>query len=157
MIDNETGEVITPFLRSAYNYDVDAVSRETGLLCADPTLAQQQFAEEANINTIVERFGLTGELPTNVRVPVSGDFTDITDYQTALNMVLDAEAAFMELPANVRARFENDPQKLQDFVEDASNLDEARRLGIAVPAPVPAPEPAPTRVIVVEPSADSPK
>ena len=51
-----------PFLRSLYNYDRDAASSESGLACDDPTLAQQQFRDEADINTILERFGRTGLL-----------------------------------------------------------------------------------------------
>ena len=41
-----------PFLRTPYNYDTVAASNESGLGCEDPTLTQQQFAEESDINTI---------------------------------------------------------------------------------------------------------
>jgi len=30
MIDSETGEVVTPFIRTPYNYDTDKVSNATG-------------------------------------------------------------------------------------------------------------------------------
>lgn len=154
-IDLETGEILperparaVPFLRTAYNYDMDAASDESGLRCLDPSLAQQHMAEECDINTIVRRFGLTGELPDNPRVPQSGDFVDVVDYQTALNVVIAADQAFMELPADVRARFNNDPQKLMEFVSDSSNLEEARKLGLANAAPVLAkPEPMPVRIV----------
>ena len=150
MIDNETGEIVLPMIRTRYNYDRDAVSRETGLATPEKTRTQQQFAKEVDINTIVERFGLTGQLPQNLKVPVSGDYTDtVNDYQTALNMVIAAEASFMELPAKVRARFNNDPQKLMEFVANKDNLEEARKLGIATPAPVPEPEPKPLPVRVI--------
>lgn len=146
-VDDDGVIVFTPpFLRTPYNYDMDAVSRETGLVCDDPTRTQQQFAEESDINTIVRRFGLTGELPSQVRVPMEGDFVDVVDYQSALNAVIAADDAFMELPAAVRARFDNDPQKLMEFVADSKNLDEARKLGIANAAPV-LPEPLAVRVV----------
>lgn len=122
-----------PFLRTPYNYDMNAASDESGLKCTDPSMAQQQFLEECDINTIVERFGLNGEVPTSVQVPTYGDFSGVNDFQTAMNAVLDAQARFMELPAKVRSRFDNDPQKLLEFVADDANMDEARVLGLLVP------------------------
>lgn len=119
-----------PFLRTAFNYDMDKASVDSGLRCLDESMAQQQFAEECDINTIVKRFGLTGEMPENVRVPQYGDFSGIGDYQSALNAVRDAEESFMELPAHIRARFGHDPQQLLEFVADGRNLEEARRLGL---------------------------
>lgn len=119
-----------PFLRSAYNYDMDQASIDSGLTCLDPSLAQQQFLEESDINTIVERFGLNGELPEVVRVPQYGDFDQVRDFQSAMNAVRQAEEAFMELPAKVRARFENDPQRLLEFVSDQANRAEAQVLGL---------------------------
>lgn len=126
----------TVFLRTGHNYDRDAVSAEV-VECSglSPTMAQQQFAEECDINTIVRRFGLTGELPDEYAVPVSGDFTDVVDFQTAMQAVRTANESFMRMPGELRARFNNDPQRLMDFVEDGRNLDEARKLGLALAAP----------------------
>lgn len=119
------------FIRTQYNYDPDEVSAETGL-AIDPEegVTQQQFADECDINTIVKRFGMTGELPNGVNMPVIGDFTGITDFHTAMNVVKSAEAAFMELPANIRARFENDPGKVLNFLNNENNREEAISLGI---------------------------
>lgn len=128
--------IVPPVLRAPGNYDVDEVSKETGLFChADEDRCQQEFKEECDINEIVRRFGLTGELPANVRVPVSGDFTGITDFQSAMNAVRQAQESFMELPAEVRARFANDPQRLMEFVSDDKNRDEAHKLGLLKPKP----------------------
>lgn len=123
------------FIRSPYNYDTDIESEITGLLCEDETLTQQQFQEESDINTIVRKFGLTGELPDDFRAPVSGDFTNVVDFQTAMNAVRAAEEAFMEMPAELRARFNNDPQRLMEFVENGKNKDEALKLGIVQKPP----------------------
>lgn len=119
------------FIRTMWNYDRNEASDESALFC-DPEegLTQQQFAEEADINTIVRRFGLTGELPDVVRVPVSGDFTGVIDYKSALDAVIAAEDAFMELPGELRARFSNDPQLLMDFVGNVDNREEATKLGL---------------------------
>lgn len=118
-------------LRSAYNYDVDAVSLETALsIDPDESVTQQQFKEECDINEIVRRFGLTGELPDNVRMPVSGDFSGVSDFKSAMDMIQAAQDAFMEFPGDVRARFQNDPSQMIAFLEDGKNLEEARSLGL---------------------------
>lgn len=129
-----------PFLRSAYNYDTDAVSNETGLACPEPTLTQQQFAEESDINYIAERYGLTGELPQVLDLPTYGDFTGIFDFQSAQNAVVLAKQQFMTLPAKLRARFDNDPGKMMAFLDDPENRAEAEFLGL-LNKPENAPEP----------------
>lgn len=119
-----------PFLRTPYNYDTMAVSNETGLKCEEETLAQQQFKDECDINNIMERFGLTGELPSSPIPPNYGDFSGVLDYHSAMNAVLAAQDAFMELPAQLRARFENDPNNLVQFLNNPENLNEAIDLGL---------------------------
>lgn len=136
--------VPVPFFRTPYNYDRDAASDESGLSCGEPSRAIQSAAEEADINTIVKRFGLTGKLPDVLNLPRYGDFTGVTDYQSALNVVMAADAEFMRLPAHVRSRFHNDPALLLDFVSNAANREEAMELGLlktmeaqeTIPAPV---------------------
>lgn len=130
------------FVRDNFNYDMDSVSAETGLCCEDETRTQQQFAEETDINTIVRRFGLTGQLPDNVTMPQYADYEGVFDFQTAMNTMMEAERAFMSLPADVRARFENDPQKLLEFCENRDNIAEARKWGLVPPEEPKAP-PAP--------------
>lgn len=125
------------FVRSAYNYDMDFASEASGLRCEDPSLALQSAVEESDINTIVRRFGLTGQLPTDVAVPQFVDFEDVFDFQSAMNTVIAAEKAFMQLPADVRKRFNNDPQEIVAFVSDERNRDEAKKLGLLMPPPEP--------------------
>lgn len=146
------------FVRNPYNYDADEVSEETGLKCEDESLAVQSEKDEADINTIVRRFGLTGQLPENVRMPQYGDFTGITDYQTALNTVIAADEAFMTMPAEIRQRFNHDPQEFVEFCLDANNLEEARKLGLVPAAEVktaPAAEGAPASAAGGQPVANS--
>jgi len=126
-----------PFVRSPYNYDMDEASDLSGLSCLDVSLAKQSFAEECDINTIVKRFNLSGQLPENVFVPQYGDFEEVFDFHTAMNVVAKAGEAFDAMPADVRARFNNDPGAFVDFVSDPANTDEAVKLGIAVAKPVP--------------------
>nr|QJB19291.1 MAG: internal scaffolding protein [Microvirus sp.] len=125
------------FLRTEFNYDMDAVSRETGLCCDDDSLAVQSARDETDINTIVRRFGLTGELPGDLNMPQSGDYTGIGDFHSAMNLVVKAQEEFMRVPAEIRARFVNDPQRFSDFFNDPDNQDEAIRLGLATRREVP--------------------
>ena len=121
------------FIRTAFNYDADEVSAETGLSCSEPTMAQQQFRDEADINIIMERFGRTGELIAPARMPQYGDFNGVSDYHTAMNAVIEAQASFDALPAKIRATFDNDPGRFVEFCLDDSNRDEAVKLGLVAP------------------------
>ena len=120
----------TPFLRTPYNYDRDAASNESGLACEEPTLTQQHFKDETDINNILRQFNITGLLPESPLSPRYGDFTGISDYQSALNAVIAAESEFEALPAQLRARFNNNPEELINFLENESNKDEALALGL---------------------------
>ncbi|WNK14298.1 MAG: internal scaffolding protein [Microvirus sp.] len=116
--------------RAGNAYDRDADSVASGLLCVEATRAKQSFKEECDINTIVRRFGITGELPVGVRMPSYGDFTGLSDMHTALNAIAQAREAFDAMPADVRRRFDNDPAKFVDFCDDEQNRPEAVRLGL---------------------------
>lgn len=131
MIDNETGEVITPFIRTPYNYDADKVSNATGTDTGPESKTQQQFKDEVDINTIVERFGVTGEMPEKMNFPTEQDFSETFDFQTAMNVVIKGKEEFMKMPAKTRARFQNDPQQFMEFMHDEENIAEAIKLGLA--------------------------
>lgn len=135
--DLEWPEVKAPFVRSPYNYDLKAASDAAGLDCSvdGPGKTSQAFAEEADINTLIRRFGIGNPLPQGTRVPSYGDFNGVTDYQSALNLLNQADKAFMALPADLRSRFGNSAAAFVAFVDDDSNRDEAIRLGM-VPKPV---------------------
>lgn len=130
-----------PFVRSANNYDTKAVSDATGLHCPEPTLTQQQFKDDANPNVLLEKFKI-GEIleqhPLNTNY---GDFTQVTTYEEAHDLLRQAEHEFMQLPLKIRNRFENNPQKLMDFLNNPENRDEAIALKlIESPKADPAPD-----------------
>lgn len=129
--------------RTAYDGLADEVSYESGLECLDPSLAVQSQLEDADINTIVKRFGLTGELPANKRVPLDPDtFYDNVEYRDCLDVVAKANASFMSLPAGVRARFDNDPALFCDFAEVPENYDTLVEWGLAEKRELPSVPPA---------------
>lgn len=118
------------FVRNPYNYDMALVSEETGLACNDPSLAQQHMKDECDINVIVERFGVTGQLPQAPLSPQYGDYSGVTDYHSALNAINATMDDFMALPAKLRVRFDHDPVKLLEFIENEANRSEAISLGL---------------------------
>lgn len=129
-------KIVKPFVRDPYNYDKDEVSNETGLKCEDPSLAQQHMKDECDINVIVERFGVTGQLPVATLEPTYGDFSGVSDYQDALIKLQQTDADFMALPAAIRARFDNDPYELVNFLASEANREEAIQLGLIDGKPV---------------------
>jgi len=96
-----------------------------------PTMTQQQFKEDSDINQIVKKFKDTGTI-THVRnlQGTFGDFTNAMDYQTSLNKVIEAQESFNQLKASIRKRFKNDPARLVAFVNDPKNKREAAYLGL---------------------------
>lgn len=97
----------------------------------EPTMTDQQWKDDCDVNKIVKKYQNTGEfLHRTQKVGRYGDFSEIQDYHGMLDTVLKAQDAFMTLPAEVRARFRNDPGYLLDFLHDPKNLDEAVKLGL---------------------------
>ena len=97
-------------------------------------MTQQHFAAECDINNIMKRYQNTGILTepglgSGFR-PMFGDFSDVSDYQTAQNAVIEVQDAFAQLPSRVRARFDNDPAALLEFLGKEENRDEAVSLGL---------------------------
>lgn len=119
--------------RHQYDEVRDAIERErTDIVNEEPSMTQQQFADEVNLNVIMARFGVTDQdMPLPAIDPSHyGDFTDVFEYRDALDRLRNAEAAFSALPADIRNRFQNDPTKLWEFVNDPKNDDEAIKLGL---------------------------
>ena len=107
-----------------------------------PSMTRQEFADESDINNILNQYATHGVVPETRDGALFADFTDpaYTDFQRAQNMVVEANYLFEALPAKVRERFNNDPASLILFVQDDANRKEAELLGLLKP-PEPTPEP----------------
>lgn len=138
------------FRSGAFNYDVDAASAKAALICEDDSRTVQSGKDDADINVIVNRFMKTGVLPGSIIPPTFDSFDGVVDFQSAMNAVLAARREFMKLDAKVRARFGNDPQQFVEFCSNRENLEEMRKLGLAVPK-VEAPPEVIQKVEVVNP------
>ena len=117
-------------VKNPITYDRDKNSDFAKLVFVGPSRTQQSFRDECDINNILRKFNVTGQLPLGSVQPQYGDFSGITDYQSALNAVMEAQDSFLALPAKVRARFQNDPALFVEFASDEANKDEMKALGL---------------------------
>lgn len=106
----------------------------------EPSQTQQSDKDEADINVIVAKYGI-GAFPQVTEAPRYGDFSQVTDYRTAVEMIRDANDKFLEVPAEIRAQFGNDPQAFIEYAQDPANLDQMRKWKLAPPAEQPVPSP----------------
>jgi phage internal scaffolding protein len=96
---------------------------------------EQSHKKKCNVNNVISRYYKTGNLDSRMQDGCYGDFTNVSDFQTCLHRVMDANDDFMALPAVIRKRFSNSPANLIEFLSDEANRDEAVKLGI-IPEPV---------------------
>ncbi|QXP08409.1 MAG: internal scaffolding protein [Arizlama microvirus] len=115
-------------------------SLDIGHVNDKPSLTQQQFASECDINNIMKSYVETGTINhKNPRPGIFGDFSDVRDFKESLELVQYANEQFMALPANVRSRFSNNPAELVEFCNNPNNLQEAISLGLAISPSKPQP------------------
>lgn len=133
--DEQKAEEARP--ASLRGYDAKLVSLETSKNTGVLTRVQQQFADEVDVNTIVRRFGITRELPMWRAGGVYGDFTGIQDYDSAVEQIDRARAAFMKLDPVVREKFGNDPGNLIRMASELSEDEFLRKMGGEPPQAVP--------------------
>jgi phage internal scaffolding protein len=117
-------------VKNPITYDRDKNSDLAKLVFTSPSRTKQSFRDECDINNILKQFNVTGQLPVGSVQPQYGDFSGITDYQSALNAVMAAQDSFLQLPAKVRAKFDNDPALFVEFASDEANKDEMKALGL---------------------------
>ena len=85
-------------IRSAYKFNPDVVSNETALDTGEDAVTQQCFKDECDINILLAKFAVTGQLPENVRVPQYVDFEEAFDFHSSMNVIRAAEEAFNAMP-----------------------------------------------------------
>jgi phage internal scaffolding protein len=109
------------------------------------SLTQQHFAKEADIKTIIKKHDRTGIISHVARgIAQYGDYSEVNEYRESLDIVRQADASFMALPAELRAMFDNDAGEFFEFVTNPANDDKMVELGLkeAPPSPDLAAQPA---------------
>lgn len=106
--------------------------QSTPFTCEGESRTKQSFKQECDVNNLLKRYNKTGQLPQYIKEnPTYGDFSDVTDYQEALNTVSKAMLQFEMLPSHVRARFSNSPENFLEFANRPENRKEMVNLGLA--------------------------
>lgn len=91
---------------------------------------KQEFKDECDVELIVARFKRTGMVDHLQRgVPQFMDVSEVGTYRELVERMREAEAYFLGLPAEVRARFENDPARYVELLagESGPELEELRK------------------------------
>lgn len=123
-------------------YDRQVVDFRT----TQPSLTEESDYPDTLIPNI---FSMHGQIPQ--REVMFGDFTKMPlDPAEAKARLDEADAQFMALPSDIRARFHNSPLELINFLSREENRAEAVKLGFIDPPPTPDVSPA-------EPSAPAEK
>lgn len=144
IVDEESGEILATevtvapiFWKTPFNHNTDTESARTAHYSDEPSLTQQQFKDDADINVILKRFQQNKEVPPMVLPEHFTDLTGRTTYFDMASKVAKANETFYLLPADKRAEHLNDPNRWADAVVKATaagDLDAMRDLGLDVPS-----------------------
>lgn len=136
------------------NETIEVIERKNGrpprrrvkIDCSRGGKTDQSKRDRCNINTIMKKALMTGMIENKqvIGSQMYGDFSTAIDFQQCQIKIAQAKEQFMRLPSDIRNRFQNDPSKLINFLNDPQNKEESIRLGLRnKPAPQPPqPEPA---------------
>jgi len=120
-----------------------------------PRRTKQEFKGECDVNRIVDLFRKGAPLPVQIHQGQFADVSELGDYKTALDTVMEAEAVFKTLPMAVKERCDNSVAGFLDFVNDPDNAEDLIELGlVAKPEVAIATDPAPASVPDGDPPAD---
>lgn len=114
-------EIISPY----------SPKKKVSLSSFEKTLTKQEFKDDCDINLIVKRYKKDGVIThVNPDNPIFAEFAP-QDYRNLLDLSIEADQAFKDLPSSLRKRFNNDPVQLMEFVSNIDdNYDEGVELGL---------------------------
>lgn len=84
----------------------------------EKVITRQSEADAVDVNQLMKRLERTGELPPP-GAAVYADVSEFGDFRSVQDQVNLANAQFMQLPAEIRRRFDNDTATFLDFVSTA--------------------------------------
>jgi len=96
------------------------------------TPAQQQFKDDADINSIMKRFQKTGAIDHVAKHQPQYGVSTPQSLHEAMNIVTKAESMFADLPSSLRRRFNGSAAEMLEFVQNPENEEEAKKLGLAL-------------------------
>lgn len=102
----------------------------------NPVKTVQSERDEADINKIIAKFQKGQNMVRiNSKEPFYGDVTGLDGLADAYMKIQEAEDLFMDYDASIREKFDNDPVKFVEFLENPENYEEALKLGVVQKRP----------------------
>ena len=100
------------------------------------SMTQEQFSEECEINNIIRSHDRNGVIEhINRGNAIYADFSGITDFSDALEQIREAQSEFMNIPSEIREKFQNDAGQFFKFASNPDNHQELQDMGLANPSP----------------------
>lgn len=98
-----------------------------------PSMTDQSYKEATDAKNVVKTFLKTG-LVTHINKSASyfADVSDIEDLYESMSKVKAVEKYFMELPAELRKKLDNDPRKLLEVIVDPEKQQLQEELGLEI-------------------------
>lgn len=138
-----------PKFKTQFNH-IPASSRD--LICEQPSLTDQSFKQEADINHLMARYRQCGSFYNpldpvrhNRPLPQFGDFSALPDLSSAIITVAHAQEMFARLPAEIREACNHDPAAFLALQKNPEMQDLLTKYGLiekkTVPPAQPEPEP----------------
>lgn len=102
--------------------------------CGDTMITKQSHKAECDIHNILRQYQRTGIIAHVQRArPSYLDLPDLSDFQTSLHVLREAEEAFAALPSRVRDHFANDPANFLAAFNDPKQAEQLRAFGLLRP------------------------
>lgn len=105
--------------------------RKCDLDCGPELITKQAHKDECDIHKILAQYQKTGIINhITPNQPQYLDLPDDLDYQSSLNLILEAQDAFSTLPSALRDRFQNDPAKFLEALNDPHQRSFLEEVGV---------------------------
>jgi len=95
------------------------------------SMTEQAHRDEVKIQNIIAKHQKTGLL--NHVSKYEGTYSDMasaTDFTEAQNIIAEAKSMFETVPSEIRAIFDNQPEKFLDFMQNQENIESIEEMGL---------------------------
>lgn len=92
-------------------------------VCDTPSMTKQSDKDACDVNKIMRVYEKTGVITADQKEMFFADVAEAGDFREALHRVEGVSKFFSNLPAKVRAEFDNNPAAFLDFCADPESHD----------------------------------
>jgi len=95
------------------------------------SLTEQSHKESCDIHTIMRKARTTGIIEHVAKHKGQyGVMPTGNEYHQNMNIIAMADTLFESVPSDIRKKFDNDPAKYLDYMQDNNNFDEIEEMGL---------------------------